>query len=113
MRDTAEYDVIMRRLAPPCDRQVSMKLFPGLMAVLLTLVLGGCARHREPARMADHDTSPDRSIGMPNPASAHCIRIGGRLDLRNTAGGTVGICHLPDGTEMEEWALFRRDMATR
>ncbi|POF62253.1 hemolysin [Novacetimonas maltaceti] len=61
--------------------------------------------------MTDQDTSHNRPIGMPNPASAHCVAIGGRLELRNTANGTLGICHLPNGTEMEEWALFRRDRA--
>lgn len=42
-----------------------------------------------------------------NPASENCIRLGGRLELREEAGGVVGYCHLPDGRVVEEWTLFR------
>ncbi len=45
---------------------------------------------------------------MPNPASANCVAIGGTVDIRTDAnGGQVGYCKFPDGTECEEWALFR------
>jgi len=83
------------------------------MAVFLPLLLGACHHHRTSALMTHQDPSHVQSIGMPNPASAHCIKIGGRLEIRNDADGAVGICHLPDGTKMEEWALFRRDMGQR
>ena len=43
-----------------------------------------------------------------NPASEHCVKIGGRLKIRNEASGQVGYCHLPDGRVVEEWALFRK-----
>lgn len=48
-------------------------------------------------------------VGMANPASVHCVKIGGTLRMENTPQGQRGICVLPDGSEMEEWALFRRD----
>ncbi|WP_234463998.1 putative hemolysin [Paracoccus caeni] len=44
---------------------------------------------------------------MANPASVNCERIGGRLEIRNSAGGQTGYCHLPDGNVVEEWELFR------
>ena len=83
------------------------------VALFLPVILAACHHDRKPALMTRHDPPDARSVGMPNPASAHCVKIGGRLEIRNGAGGAVGICHLPDGTEMEEWALFRRDMGQR
>lgn len=49
-------------------------------------------------------------IGMANPASEHCVRKGGKLEIRkDKGGGEFGVCHLPDGSQVEEWELFRRD----
>jgi putative hemolysin len=42
-----------------------------------------------------------------NPASAYCISVGGRQELRKDAKGEAGYCHLPDGRVVEEWQLFR------
>ncbi len=43
-----------------------------------------------------------------NPASANCVQKGYRLDLRTDANGNqTGVCVFPDGSECEEWALFR------
>ncbi|NHN91843.1 putative hemolysin [Acetobacter sicerae] len=60
------------------------------------------------------ETQPPREhrIGMANPASVYCQKIGGRLEMQQGADGVRGICHLPDGASMEEWALFRRDHAS-
>ncbi|WP_291492368.1 putative hemolysin [Acetobacter sp.] len=58
---------------------------------------------------SDGQTGGPPKIGMANPASVYCQKIGGRLEFRRDAEGVHGICHLPDGTSMEEWALFRRD----
>ncbi|MCD6289750.1 MAG: META domain-containing protein [Anaerolineae bacterium] len=46
-------------------------------------------------------------VGMPNPASVHCVKQGGRLEIRRESGGEVGYCVFPDGSECEEWAFFR------
>ncbi|HDQ4465570.1 TPA: DUF333 domain-containing protein [Pseudomonas aeruginosa] len=49
-------------------------------------------------------------IGMANPASVHCIKKGGKSVIeKDKDGGEYGVCHLPDGTQIEEWELFRRD----
>ena len=48
-------------------------------------------------------------LGMANPASVYCVKIGGKLRIEKTPQGELGICVLPNGTEMEEWTLFRRD----
>ncbi|MCD9086630.1 DUF333 domain-containing protein [Stenotrophomonas sp. SY1] len=55
------------------------------------------------------DPGPQR-IGMANPASTHCVEKGGKLEIRKDSDGNAsGMCHLPDGTQVEEWELFRRD----
>jgi len=47
-------------------------------------------------------------VGLANPASVHCGKLGGRLQIVSEGNrGQVGFCHLPDGRVCEEWALFR------
>jgi putative hemolysin len=46
-------------------------------------------------------------IGLPNPASKFCEDNGYKLEMREEAGGTVGYCLFPDGSECEEWAYYR------
>jgi len=48
---------------------------------------------------------------MPNPASANCVKQGGTVDIRKEAKGEVGYCKFADGSECEEWALFRGECA--
>lgn len=50
-------------------------------------------------------------LGMPNPASKHCVDLGGKLSIKNETNGQVGYCHLPNGQVIEEWELFRKDNA--
>jgi inhibitor of cysteine peptidase len=66
--------------------------------ILWVLVIGACAP--TPA-------TPEASEDMPNPASKHCADQGYTLEIRSEAGGEVGYCLFPDGTECEEWAFFR------
>lgn len=69
--------------------------------VATTLLAAGCG---------SAPSDPPQVIkGMPNPASAYCVKLGGTLSIEETKDGQIGICHLPDGTRIEEWALFRRD----
>lgn len=51
----------------------------------------------------------DMPIGLANPASVYCAKMGGSLEIKTDleTGGTYGLCHLPDGLICEEWALFR------
>ncbi len=55
--------------------------------------------------------SPTAVPNMPNPASANCIKQGGELVIRTDANGEAGYCQFPDGSECEEWALFRAECA--
>jgi putative hemolysin len=52
---------------------------------------------------------PPRAVGMANPASVYCQSLGGKALPRSNDKGQYSICQLPDGTQIEEWELFRRD----
>ena len=61
------------------------------------------------AGCAQRPTVTAQTVGMANPASVYCVEQGGKLHILSSATGDQGICRLPDGQEIEEWALFRRD----
>ncbi|WP_080963087.1 DUF333 domain-containing protein [Pseudomonas fluorescens] len=67
--------------------------------IIAAIGLTGCA-----------SASPEvgKDVQIANPASEHCVKIGGRLEIRKEAAGEVGYCHLPDGRIIEEWELFRK-----
>lgn len=71
-------------------------------ATLAILALAACTP-------TESEPKPEpRMVGMPNPASVHCTEQGGKLEIKTGKdGGQYGICHLLDGRECEEWALFR------
>jgi putative hemolysin len=48
---------------------------------------------------------------MPNPASEFCVEQGYQSEIRDEAGGQVGYCLFPDGSECEEWAFYRGECA--
>jgi len=52
-------------------------------------------------------------VGLANPASVNCGRLGGRTEIRNGPQGQFGVCMLPDGRVCEEWALFRDGRCVR
>jgi putative hemolysin len=53
-----------------------------------------------------------KPVGIANPASVHCMDLGGRLEIRHQPdGGEYGVCIFDDGSECEEWALFRGQCA--
>ncbi|PHQ72279.1 MAG: hemolysin [Sneathiella sp.] len=59
--------------------------------------------------MACTPASEKPKPALANPASTHCIEVGGTLKIVNEADGQVGYCHLPSGEIIDEWALFKRD----
>ncbi len=53
-------------------------------------------------------TAPaDNGVGLPNPASVNCEKLGGTVEMQEGPDGQYGMCHLPDGRVCEEWALYR------
>ena len=71
-------------------------------AILSALAISGCAQP-QPA------TPATAMVGMANPASVYCAKLGGKTRIEKTTAGERGICVLPNGTEIDEWELFRRD----
>jgi putative hemolysin len=72
-------------------------------AILVTCALAACG----PAAGPSPSPTP---VGLPNPASVFCEGQGGRVKIRtDDSGGQIGICIFPDGSECEEWALFRNE----
>jgi putative hemolysin len=45
--------------------------------------------------------------GLPNPASANCVKLGGKLEIREDINGSYGICLFAGGRACEEWPLYR------
>ncbi|MGB9719580.1 MAG: DUF333 domain-containing protein [Candidatus Anstonellales archaeon] len=49
-----------------------------------------------------------KETGIPNPASVYCEEQGGTLEIRkDESGNEYGVCVFEDGSECEEWALYR------
>jgi hypothetical protein len=49
-------------------------------------------------------------VGMANPASVNCGKIGGTVEIKkNPDGSEYGMCTFQNGTSCEEWALFRNE----
>lgn len=87
---------------------------PLAIAVSLAVFLAGCSNDPQPATTIEGQPSAASTTGAPvqiaNPASAHCAQRGGRVEIvRDAAGNESSICHLADGSAVEEWELFRRD----
>lgn len=57
--------------------------------------------------------SLNAAFGMANPASEFCIQNGGKLEIRQGPAGEYGVCRLPDGREIEEWAFYRQKAGKR
>lgn len=76
-----------------------------LPLAISTVAIMGCAQPAQPAQPAPQ---PPR-IGLANPASVYCVSLNGKLITKSNDKGDYSICQLPDGTQIEEWQLFRRD----
>lgn len=56
----------------------------------------------------DEPNSENTGIGLANPASTNCLKLGGKLEIiPNADDSQEGNCTLPSGKVCEEWALFR------
>lgn len=52
------------------------------------------------------------SSEVANPASVYCEEQGGRVEIVADDDGETGVCVLPDGTRIDEWELFRREVGS-
>ncbi|PKC38167.1 hemolysin [Pantoea ananatis 15320] len=71
------------------------------LPILLSLLLSGCL-----SSPSSRETSTSQ---LANPASQHCLAVGGKIDSVKTAGGEEGYCTLPSGERIDEWAFYRRN----
>ena len=78
--------------------KISFRSYALILNIFTLSLLMGCSSN-----------APSLNVLLPNPASEHCIRKGGKLEIVKGEPGERGMCHLPDGTVVEEWELFRRD----
>lgn len=69
-------------------------------AALFLLIAAGCSASGSGGRAG-------AELSGANPASVFCAEQGGRLEIRDEAGGQAGYCTLPDGNVIEEWQLYR------
>ncbi|MBL8562451.1 MAG: DUF333 domain-containing protein [Gemmobacter sp.] len=85
------------RLSPPSH------LLPRLCLLGSLMLLAACGGGGGGGSKA----APGQWASMANPASKYCAELGGRLEIRAEQAGEAGYCHLPDGSVMEEWQLYR------
>lgn len=65
-------------------------------------------REMRQASLAERDGSDAAPVGMANPASVNCAKLGGASIARTAADGSQSAdCKLPDGQQCEEWTLYR------
>ena len=73
---------------------------PIILSLAAATALAACSASEKPE-------SPN--VGAANPASEFCVKQGGKLESKKDAeGGEYALCHLPDGTVVEEWEYFRQ-----
>jgi uncharacterized protein len=96
--------------------------------IIAGLLVTGCTQQQTPAAVqttvptvaepvatttATEVPANASAVGMANPASVNCGKIGGTTEIRTAAdGGQYGMCTFSNGTSCEEWALFRNQGCT-
>lgn len=93
----------MKNLNPGLFSKISFeKMINGIFIcvglLIIFLALAACSIHEEAGK-----------ANMSNPASDYCIAQGGELEIVTAPDGQQGICTLPSGEVIEEWALYRRE----
>lgn len=71
-------------------------------ALLTTMLISACSTPEV------KKTPEPQSLGMANPASVYCNKVGGTsIVKKDSRGNEVGYCRLADGKVVEVWELFR------
>lgn len=86
--------------------EIGMKLKTFLLTAIFSAVaLSACSTNQRP------EPIPNQTVQVANPATEYCTETKkGRSEIRvDEDGSQFAVCHLPDGTTVEEWELFRRD----
>jgi putative hemolysin len=81
----------------------------GMMLVLaLCGLLLGCQALIPLATDEPSTATTTEGPGLPNPAAVYCQEQGYTYEIRTDDDGSQsGVCIFPDGSECDEWELFR------
>ena len=72
------------------------------LALAACMAAAGCA-----ATPPSAPTTNAPMTQLANPASKHCVDVGGKLVIEQGEGGEMGVCVFEDNRQCEEWALMR------
>ena len=73
-------------------------LMKNLVSLAALIVLANCGSNSIPTPKL-----------VESPAARYCQQAGGQISIQREAmRGEVGYCHLPNGSTIEEWELFRQ-----
>ncbi|MCU0664769.1 MAG: DUF333 domain-containing protein [Myxococcota bacterium] len=80
-----------------------------LPTAMLALGMGcsGATSHKTGTDLASTGSDDASGPAIANPASTHCLKIGGRLEIHESPKGQSGVCVFSDGSRCEEWSLMR------
>lgn len=82
-------------------RQLTLLLI--VIIILAVALFCGCTTREE----APSSHGGQQTIG--NPASLYCHSLGYHTEIRTDANGSqYGVCCMPNGTEVDEWVLYRQ-----
>ncbi|WDD94761.1 DUF333 domain-containing protein [Burkholderia sp. FERM BP-3421] len=79
------------------------------MRALIRMGIGGALGLVAAGVIAQPLPAAPQKIGMANPASVNCEKLGGKLVIHDSPRGQYGMCVFKDGRTCEEWALYRDD----
>ena len=78
-----------------------------LLSVFTLLTIFSC---QSVTNNNDDASQATKTIGMPNPASAYCVKQGGQSIIKKDSNGnSYGLCKFKDGKEVDEWEYFREN----
>lgn len=78
-----------------------------MLFIILGVVFAVSCSPISPTSIESSATVEQPAVGIANPASVFCQENGGKLEIRDTTSGQIGVCIFSDGSECEEWAYFR------
>lgn len=87
-----------------------IKVIEAIVVIWISLV--GCRSSERTELMDRSEAMPpgekEESIGMPNPATVYCLRLGYKHKIvLDDEGNQYGVCIFPDGEACRAWDFYR------